>query len=78
MEPAVSLSTLAKKYSLPMDKGLFPHSMSKSIQNLKYIKKLPNYADVEWFKVLTNSHPSPEEVEQAFQDFETSKATNLY
>ena len=77
-EPNVSLATLGKIYNLEVEKGLFPHALSLSIENLKNTLQLPPYEADAWFNVLTNSKPSRQAVEQAHQDFSESSSNNLY
>ena len=78
LEPNVSLATLGKIYNLQVEKGLFPHAISLSVEKLKNTQHLPQYEAEAWFNVLTNSKPSRQAVEQSHQDFYESRSTNLY
>ena len=69
-EPNINLATLGKKFNIDVSKGLFPHAVSVSVQNLKLTTQLPPAASTSWFNILSNSKPSDTEIQQAHRDFE--------
>lgn len=77
-EPNVNLATLGKKYNLDVAKGLFPHSLSTGVQDLKETDRLPTVNSSAWYNLLSNSSPNDEEIEQAHIDFQHCSAENLY
>ena len=77
-EPNINLATLGKKFNLDVTKGLFPHALSVSIQNLKQTTHLPPPTSSSWFNILSNSTPSETDINQAHLDFENCGAHNLY
>ena len=77
-EPNVNLATLGKKYNLDEAKGLFPHSLSTGVQDLKETLHLPPANSSAWYNLLSNSSPNDAEIEQAHIDFQQCSAKNLY
>ena len=79
-EQHCSLDLLSRRYGVDntCGKGTFPHSANTSINWLKTSKSLPDYSSQEWFDVLKNKKPSPEDILQAISDFNHMKAANLY
>ena len=77
-EPNINLATLGKKFNIDVSKGLFPHAVSVSVQNLKQTTQLPPAASTSWFNILSNSKPSDTDIQQAHCDFENCGARNLY
>jgi len=79
-EQNCSLDLLSRRYGVDTahGKGTFPHSANSSVGWLKTTGHLPDYSSDEWFDILKNKKPSPEDVQQANSDFQMMEATNLY
>ena len=77
-EPSINLAMLGKKFNIDVSKGLFPHSLSVSIQTLKRTKQLPPSNSTAWFNILSNSKPSDVDINQAHIDYTDCGARNLY
>ena len=74
--PYTSLEDMAKKYSIPHSKAVFPHKISESISKLKTTYRIPK--DNKYWTLMTGELISQEKRSLAEVAFQNAKVNNMY